>query len=86
MQDDITARKREALIGTTVEVLVDARGVARSHREAPEIDGIVRLVDTGADGLFARPGAIVPAIVSGVAGPDLEAIPVALASEREVAS
>ena len=43
MQDDITARKREALIGSTVEVLVDARGVARSHREAPEIDGIIEV-------------------------------------------
>ena len=28
LQDDITARKRDALIGSTVEVLVDARGVA----------------------------------------------------------
>ena len=36
-------RKRDALIGSTVEVLVDAPGVARSHREAPEIDGIVEV-------------------------------------------
>jgi ribosomal protein S12 methylthiotransferase len=43
LQDDITAARRDALIGTTVEVLVDAVGVARGHREAPEIDGIVQV-------------------------------------------
>ena len=40
-QDAITAARRDDLVGTEVEVLVDAPGVARSHREAPEIDGIV---------------------------------------------
>jgi ribosomal protein S12 methylthiotransferase len=43
LQDDITAARRDALIGTTVEVLVDRPGVGRSHREAPEIDGIVHV-------------------------------------------
>lgn len=43
MQDQITAESRDALIGDTVEVLVDAPGVGRTHREAPEIDGIVQL-------------------------------------------
>ena len=41
LQDAITAARREALIGTTVEVLVDAPGEGRTYREAPEIDGIV---------------------------------------------
>ena len=41
LQDAITARKRDELIGTRVEVLVDSVGRARSHREAPEIDGII---------------------------------------------
>ena len=40
-QDVITAARRDDLIGEVVEVLVDAPGVARSHREAPEIDGII---------------------------------------------
>jgi len=40
-QDTITAARRDALVGDVVEVLVDAPGVARSHREAPEIDGII---------------------------------------------
>ncbi len=43
LQDEITASRRDALIGTSVEVLVDSVGIGRSHREAPEIDGIVHV-------------------------------------------
>jgi ribosomal protein S12 methylthiotransferase len=43
MQDDITARRRDALIGNTAKVLVDEAGVARSSREAPEIDGVIEV-------------------------------------------
>jgi ribosomal protein S12 methylthiotransferase len=43
LQDDITARRRDVLIGATVKVLVDEAGVARSSREAPEIDGIIEV-------------------------------------------
>lgn len=43
LQDAITAERRDALIGQRVDVLVDAPGIGRSHREAPEIDGIVHL-------------------------------------------
>ena len=43
MQDEITARRRDALIGTTTKVLVDEAGVARSTREAPEIDGVIEV-------------------------------------------
>ena len=43
MQDAITARRRDALIGRTMQVLVDEAGVARSHREAPEIDGVIEV-------------------------------------------
>jgi ribosomal protein S12 methylthiotransferase len=42
-QDFITAARRESLVGEYVEVLVDAPGIARSHREAPEIDGIIEV-------------------------------------------
>ncbi len=56
--------------------------VGRTYREAPEIDGVVRLVSTAGDGYFARPGAIVTARVCGVAGPDLEAEPVDAAARR----
>jgi ribosomal protein S12 methylthiotransferase len=67
LQDDITARRREALIGSTIEVLVDATGVARSHREAPEIDGIVEVPAQLAIGSFAN------VTVTGAMGPDLVA-------------
>ena len=52
LQDAITARKRDELIGSTIEVLVDTPGVGRSHREAPEIDGIVELPESLAVGQF----------------------------------
>ncbi len=67
MQDDITARRRESLIGSTIDVLIDEAGVARSHREAPEIDGIVEVPDSLVVGSFAR------VTVTGAAGPDLVA-------------
>ena len=72
VQDPITAAARAALVGETVEVLVDGRDddglVGRTYREAPEIDGIVRIV--GAEG---RPGATVRVRVTDAIGPDLEA-------------
>src|SRR6478752_6556575 len=75
VQEPITQAARDALVGTTVEVLVDAVDddglVGRTHREAPEIDGVVRI--GGADG---RPGAVVAAEVTGAVGPDLDAVPV----------
>lgn len=86
IQDRITQAKRHALVGTTVEVLVDEVGpgessepgaaaplaVGRTHREAPEIDGVVELTDAG--GLV--PGMLIDAVVTGVTGPDVEAVPV----------
>ncbi|NBO98447.1 MAG: 30S ribosomal protein S12 methylthiotransferase RimO, partial [Actinobacteria bacterium] len=46
LQDLITARRRDDLIGETMTVLVDEVGVGRSHREAPEIDGVVHVSET----------------------------------------
>ncbi|MDQ1468424.1 MAG: ribosomal protein methylthiotransferase [Actinomycetota bacterium] len=75
IQEPLTAAARAALIDETIEVLVDGfedgEPVGRTYREAPEIDGVVRL---GA-GEWARPGAIVRAVVTGSEGPDLEALP-----------
>ena len=70
LQDSITFARRAALVGTTVNVLVDSPGVARSHREAPEIDGIVTVP---AD---LEVGSFVDVVITGAAGPDLEADPV----------
>ncbi|MCU1496563.1 MAG: rimO [Acidimicrobiales bacterium] len=67
LQDAITARKRDELIGSEVEVLVDTPGVGRSHREAPEIDGIITVPDDLASGSYAT------LRVTGALGPDLEA-------------
>lgn len=67
LQDAITARRRDELIGTRIEVLVDAPGEARSYREAPEIDGVVSVPDDLAVGTF------VDVVVTGAAGPDLVA-------------
>jgi ribosomal protein S12 methylthiotransferase len=67
MQDRITAERRDALVGLDIEVLVDAPGVGRSHREAPEIDGIVRVPDT------ISVGTLVTVTVTAAEGPDLVA-------------
>jgi ribosomal protein S12 methylthiotransferase len=67
MQDAITANRRTALIGDTVEVLVDEPGVGRSHREAPEIDGIITVPDHLAVGSFHQ------LVVTDSFGPDLVA-------------
>ena len=72
VQDPITAAARESLVGTAVDVLVDGEDedglVGRTFREAPEIDGIVRIM-----GAVGRPGATVRVRVTGAVGPDLEA-------------
>ena len=52
LQDSITAARRDALIGETLRVLVDERGVGRSHHEAPEIDGVIHVADDLALGEF----------------------------------
>lgn len=67
LQDEITARKRDQLLGRRVEVLVDATGRGRSHREAPEIDGIITVPVELAVGQFAT------LTVTGAIGPDLMA-------------
>ena len=53
LQDAITAQRRDLLVGRRVEVLVDEPGVGRTHREAPEIDGIVDVPTALAPGTFA---------------------------------
>lgn len=76
LQDGITAARRDALIGSTVHVLVDEPGIARSHREAPEIDGVVHVPDDLEVGRFAD------VVVTDAAGPDLFAEPPVGSGER----
>ncbi|HYH51631.1 MAG TPA: 30S ribosomal protein S12 methylthiotransferase RimO [Acidimicrobiia bacterium] len=77
LQDRITQAARDALVGTRVEVLVDGKEggvpIGRTHREAPEIDGVVRFADDrGASPL--SPGTVVTAEVVSAIGPDLVAV------------
>lgn len=67
LQDGITAARRDELIGRTITVLVDEPGVARSTREAPEIDGVVEVPTHLARGEFHE-----VRVVSAM-GPDLMA-------------
>ena len=71
LQDAITAAKRDALVGVTRQVLVDAPGQGRTVHEAPEIDGIVHLPDDLAV------GRLVDVTITGAEGPDLFAVRVA---------
>jgi ribosomal protein S12 methylthiotransferase len=71
-QDRITAGRRDAVVGSTVRVLVDRPGVARSSREAPEIDGIIEVPEDLAVGEFH-----LVEVVSAL-GPDLVARPATL--------
>jgi ribosomal protein S12 methylthiotransferase len=76
LQDAITAATRDRLIGSTQRVLVDAPGRARTVREAPEIDGIVRVPDD------LVPGDFYDVEITGATGPDLhgQRAPVTLAA------
>lgn len=65
LQDGITQYRRDELIGETINVLVDEPGVGRSHREAPEIDGIISLDESVAAGSF------VDVLITNAQGPDL---------------
>lgn len=77
LQDAITAAKRDALIGATRQVLVDAPGRGRTVHEAPEIDGIVSLpIDLAV-------GSLVDVTITGAEGPDLSAV---LADDRLVST
>jgi ribosomal protein S12 methylthiotransferase len=68
LQDTITAKKRDELVGSRQQILVDAPGVGRSVRECPEIDGIV-MVDPS-----LNVGSMVECEIVASHGTDLEAV------------
>ncbi len=68
LQDTITARKRDELVGTMAELLIDAPGVARSVRECPEIDGVIHVAPS------LRVGSVVKGEIVASRGIDLEAV------------
>ena len=69
LSDPISAARRDELLGTETVVLVDEPGIARSHREAPEIDGVVLVPDE------LEVGAFHTVVITGAEGPDLHAEP-----------
>ncbi|MDG1409217.1 MAG: 30S ribosomal protein S12 methylthiotransferase RimO [Acidimicrobiales bacterium] len=68
MQDTITATRRDLLVGSEVKVLVDEVGIGRTHREAPEIDGVISVPHDLPVGTFQT------VTVAAAIGPDLEAV------------
>ena len=76
IQDAISSDRRDLLLGETIEVLVDEPGIARSFREAPEIDGVVQVPDSLEVGRFHT------VTVEQVFGPDLIAIEGSVANAR----
>ncbi len=70
LQDAITAKKRDALVGSRQLLLVDAPGTARSVRECPEIDGVVQVSKT------LMVGSMVECEIVASKGTDLEAVAV----------
>ena len=81
VQEPITQAARDAIVGSTVDVIVDeidgADLIGRTHREAPEIDGVIRIPDA-----HGRPGARVGVEITDAIGPDLVGTPVLAAAMR----
>jgi len=78
-QEDVTESRHSEWMGRTDTVLVDQVEdevpIGRSHRHAPEIDGVIR-IDGGEVGQWLT------VEYTGVFGPDMEAIQVVSASDR----
>jgi len=54
MQQKVSREVQRAFVGQTLRVLVEREGLARSHADAPEIDGTVKLEGRASVGEFAR--------------------------------
>ena len=79
----VSAQKNKRLVGSTLQVLVDsaqsmgrAGGVGRSYRDAPEIDGIVRLIPPQRISKTFRTGEFIKAKILESNGHELVGIPV----------
>jgi ribosomal protein S12 methylthiotransferase len=82
IQEEVTESRHSEWLGRTDRVLVDQLEdgipVARSHRQAPEIDGVIRL-DRGGVGEW------VEVVYTGVFGPDMEAVQSSVVGSRSSA-
>ncbi len=81
--EEVSAAKLQARIGATMQVLVDSApalgrkgGVGRSYADAPEIDGVVRLLPPEKLSKQLKVGEFTRARIVGAEGHDLVAVPV----------
>ena len=81
--ESISTAKLQKRVGATVQVLVDAApgmgkkgGIGRSYADAPEIDGVVRLLPPQKISKTLKVGEFTKARVVGAEGHDLVALPV----------
>lgn len=77
IQDAKSDAAQDRAVGRTFEVLVDESGVARSYREAPEIDGVIHVSKSFPAGTFHS------VEIVGAFGPDLVAAGSALDESRD---
>jgi ribosomal protein S12 methylthiotransferase len=80
--EEVSTAKLHARVGDTLKVLVDAApgngrkgGVGRSYADAPEIDGVVRLLPPEKISKVLKVGEFTRATVVGTEGHDLVAVP-----------
>jgi len=81
--EQVSVDKLKKRIGATMQVLVDSApglgkkgGVGRSYADAPEIDGVVRLLPPEKASKTMKTGEFTRARVVGTQGHDLVAMPV----------
>jgi len=81
--EEVSTHKLTQRVGATMQVLVDqARalgrkgGVGRSYADAPEIDGVVRLLPPEKASKTLKPGEFTRARIIGTQGHDLVGLPI----------
>jgi ribosomal protein S12 methylthiotransferase len=81
--EEVSISKLQERIGATMQILVDSApamgrkgGVGRSYADAPEIDGVVRLLPPEKISKTLKTGEFTRARVVGTQGHDLVAVPV----------
>jgi len=81
--EQVSAAKLQSRVGSTMQILVDSApglgkkgGVGRSYADAPEIDGIVKLLPPEKISKTLKVGAFTQARIVAAEGHDLVALPV----------
>ena len=81
--EEVSIRKLQRRVGLVMQVLVDSAvsmgkkgGTGRSYADAPEIDGVVRLLPPEKVSKVLKVGEFTKARIVGVQGHDLTALPV----------